>query len=121
MTLRPVAERLTVELSLPVLTTEVCHPLSFRMRFEQSNRMCNRFGCIVRNILFLVLCNIPLKCSLKIFQGSNDMGITVFECPSWNSGQLTVDKRVLLDVINEVKTEKTYQEGRIIILSRYCT
>ena len=75
----------------------------------------------MRNILFLVLCNIPLKCSLKIFQGSNDMGITVFECPSWNSGQLTVDKRVLLDVINEVKTAKTYQEGRIIILSRYCT
>ncbi|XP_078327505.1 receptor-type tyrosine-protein phosphatase epsilon-like [Crassostrea virginica] len=50
-------------------------------------------------------------------KGSNDMGITVFECPSWNDGQLTVDKRVLLDVINEVKTEKTYQEGRIIILS----
>nr|XP_022303636.1 receptor-type tyrosine-protein phosphatase alpha-like isoform X2 [Crassostrea virginica] len=50
-------------------------------------------------------------------KGSNDMGITVFECPSWNIGQLTVDKRVLLDVINEVKTAKTYQEGRIIILS----
>ncbi|XP_078327619.1 receptor-type tyrosine-protein phosphatase alpha-like [Crassostrea virginica] len=50
-------------------------------------------------------------------KGSNDIGITVLECPSWNSEQLTVDKRVLLDVINEVKTEKTYQEGRIIILS----
>ena len=75
----------------------------------------------MRNILVLALSSIPIKRSLKIFQGSNDMGIVVFECPSWNIEQLTVDKRVLLDVINEVKTEKTYQEGRIIILSRYCT
>ncbi|XP_078329582.1 receptor-type tyrosine-protein phosphatase epsilon-like [Crassostrea virginica] len=48
---------------------------------------------------------------------NNDIRITVLECPTWKERQSTADKRVLLDVIKEVKTEKTYQEGRVLVLS----
>nr|XP_022311639.1 receptor-type tyrosine-protein phosphatase alpha-like [Crassostrea virginica] len=48
---------------------------------------------------------------------NSDIRITVLECPTWRERQSTVDKRVLLDVIKEVKTEKTYQEGRILVQS----
>nr|XP_022311625.1 receptor-type tyrosine-protein phosphatase epsilon-like isoform X1 [Crassostrea virginica] len=48
---------------------------------------------------------------------NSDIRITVLECPTWREGQSTADKRVLLDVIKEVKTEKTYQEGRILVQS----
>ncbi|XP_078330682.1 receptor-type tyrosine-protein phosphatase epsilon-like [Crassostrea virginica] len=47
----------------------------------------------------------------------SDIRITVLECPTWKEGQSTADKRVLLDVIKEVKTEKTYQDGRILVQS----
>lgn len=46
------------------------------------------------------------------------MNITVIECPTWKEGKETADKRVLLDVIKAVKTEKSDQDGRIIVLSR---
>nr|XP_034321698.1 receptor-type tyrosine-protein phosphatase epsilon isoform X3 [Crassostrea gigas] len=45
------------------------------------------------------------------------INITVVECPTWKEGKGTTDKRVLLDVIKAVKTEKSDQEGRIIVLS----
>nr|XP_022311761.1 receptor-type tyrosine-protein phosphatase epsilon-like [Crassostrea virginica] len=48
---------------------------------------------------------------------ANDMRITVLECPTWKERQSTADKRVLLDVIKEVKTEKINTEGRILVLS----
>ncbi|XP_078329583.1 receptor-type tyrosine-protein phosphatase alpha-like [Crassostrea virginica] len=48
---------------------------------------------------------------------TSDIRITVLECPTWRERQSTADKRALLDVIKEVKTEKTYQEGRILVLS----
>nr|XP_022305530.1 receptor-type tyrosine-protein phosphatase epsilon-like isoform X2 [Crassostrea virginica] len=48
---------------------------------------------------------------------NNDMRITVLECPTWKDRQSTADKRVLLDVIKEVKTEKINTEGRILVLS----
>nr|XP_022306098.1 receptor-type tyrosine-protein phosphatase alpha-like isoform X1 [Crassostrea virginica] len=48
---------------------------------------------------------------------NSDIRITVLECPTWRERQSTADKRVLLDVIKEVKTEKTYQEGRILVQS----
>nr|XP_022306102.1 receptor-type tyrosine-protein phosphatase epsilon-like [Crassostrea virginica] len=48
---------------------------------------------------------------------NSDIRITVLECPTWSERQSTADKRVLLDVIKEVKTEKTYQEGRILVQS----
>ncbi|XP_065938479.1 receptor-type tyrosine-protein phosphatase epsilon isoform X4 [Magallana gigas] len=43
--------------------------------------------------------------------------ITVIDCPTWEEGKGTTDKRVLLDVIKAVKTEKSDQEGCIIVLS----
>uniref|UniRef100_K1PK35 Receptor-type tyrosine-protein phosphatase U n=1 Tax=Magallana gigas TaxID=29159 RepID=K1PK35_MAGGI len=46
-----------------------------------------------------------------------DACITVIDCPTWEEGKGTTDKRVLLDVIKAVKTEKSDQEGRIIVLS----
>ena len=46
------------------------------------------------------------------------METTVLECPTWRDGQLTENKRILLDIIKEVKTEKNNQEGQILILSR---
>ncbi|XP_078329579.1 receptor-type tyrosine-protein phosphatase epsilon-like [Crassostrea virginica] len=48
---------------------------------------------------------------------NSDIRITVLECPTWRERHSTADKRVLLDVIKEVKTEKTYQEGRILVQS----
>lgn len=57
---------------------------------------------------------------LHIVQGfiETDACITVIDCPTWEEGKGTTDKRVLLDVIKAVKTEKSDQEGRIIVLSR---
>lgn len=57
---------------------------------------------------------------LHIVQGfiEADGCITVIDCPTWEEGKGTTDKRVLLDVIKAVKTEKSDQEGRIIVLSR---
>lgn len=46
------------------------------------------------------------------------MDVTVFECPPWRKKQTTSDKRILLDVIKAVKTEKTNGKGRILVLSR---
>ena len=51
-------------------------------------------------------------------QETSDIRITVLECPTWRERQSTADKRALLDVIKDVKTEKTHQEGRILVLSR---
>nr|XP_022305535.1 receptor-type tyrosine-protein phosphatase alpha-like isoform X2 [Crassostrea virginica] len=48
---------------------------------------------------------------------NNDMRITVLECPTWKERQSTADKRVLLDAIKEVKTQKINTEGRILVLS----
>ena len=53
-----------------------------------------------------------------LLKENNDMRITVLECPTWKERQSTADKRVLLDVIKEVKTEKINTEGRILVLSR---
>ncbi|XP_078327534.1 receptor-type tyrosine-protein phosphatase alpha-like isoform X2 [Crassostrea virginica] len=50
-------------------------------------------------------------------QGLGDLEITVLECPTWRDGQLTENKRILLDIIKEVKTEKNNQEGQILVLS----
>uniref|UniRef100_A0A8W8NYM2 protein-tyrosine-phosphatase n=1 Tax=Magallana gigas TaxID=29159 RepID=A0A8W8NYM2_MAGGI len=49
--------------------------------------------------------------------GFNQMDITVLECPKWREKQKTSDKRILLDVIKAVKTEKTNEKGRILVLS----
>lgn len=57
-------------------------------------------------------------CILHIVQEFTEINITVVECPTWKEGKGTTDKRVLLDVIKAVKTEKSDQEGRIIVLSR---
>lgn len=38
--------------------------------------------------------------------GFNQMNITVLECPTWREKQSTSDKKVILDVIKAVKTEK---------------
>ncbi|XP_078327528.1 receptor-type tyrosine-protein phosphatase alpha-like [Crassostrea virginica] len=48
---------------------------------------------------------------------TDDLRITVIECPNWKEAQSTGDKGVLLDVVKEVKTLKNNQEGRIIVLS----
>nr|XP_022311638.1 receptor-type tyrosine-protein phosphatase epsilon-like [Crassostrea virginica] len=48
---------------------------------------------------------------------NSDIRITLLECPTWGEKQSTADKGVLLDVIKEVKTEKKYQEGKIVVLS----
>ncbi|XP_078330759.1 receptor-type tyrosine-protein phosphatase kappa-like [Crassostrea virginica] len=56
----------------------------------------------------------PIK---DIKSGLGDLEITVLECPTWRDGQLTENKRILLDIIKEVKTEKNNQEGQILILS----
>lgn len=71
-----------------------------------------KFNVLIPN-LFLVLTFI-----LHNVQGFSEMNITVIECPTWREGKWTADKRVLLDVIKAVKTEKSDQEGRIIVLSR---
>ncbi|XP_052694743.1 receptor-type tyrosine-protein phosphatase alpha-like [Crassostrea angulata] len=49
--------------------------------------------------------------------GFNQMDITVLECPKWREKQKTSDKRILLDVIKAVKTEKTNEKGRVLVLS----
>nr|XP_034319444.1 receptor-type tyrosine-protein phosphatase alpha-like [Crassostrea gigas] len=57
-------------------------------------------------------------CPLKdIESGFNQMDITVLECPKWREKQKTSDKRILLDVIKAVKTEKTNEKGRVLVLS----
>ncbi|XP_061170712.1 receptor-type tyrosine-protein phosphatase alpha-like [Saccostrea echinata] len=50
-------------------------------------------------------------------KGSSDMRITVFECKTWKEGRSLADKRVLLDVVKEAKSEKDKDEGKILILS----
>ncbi|XP_065938486.1 receptor-type tyrosine-protein phosphatase alpha [Magallana gigas] len=49
--------------------------------------------------------------------GFNQMDITVLECPKWGEKQKASDKRILLDVIKAVKTEKTNAKGRVLVLS----
>lgn len=46
-------------------------------------------------------------CFLHIVQEFNEINITVVECRTWKEGKGTIDKRVLLDVIKAVKTEKS--------------
>ncbi|XP_061185035.1 receptor-type tyrosine-protein phosphatase alpha-like [Saccostrea echinata] len=50
-------------------------------------------------------------------KGGSDMKITVMECKTWKEGRFLADKRVLLDVVKEAKSEKDKQEGKILILS----
>lgn len=52
------------------------------------------------------------------FQGFNEMDITLLECPTWRERQKQGDKRVLLDVVKAVKTEKSDHKGRVLVLSR---
>lgn len=69
-------------------------------------------------LLKFVSADVVLTFILHNFQGFSEINITVIECPTWREGKETADKRVLLDVIKAVKTEKSEQEGRIIVLSR---
>lgn len=46
------------------------------------------------------------------------MDITLLECPTWGERLKKGDKRVLLDVVKAVKTEKSDQKGRVLVLSR---
>ncbi|XP_062567726.1 receptor-type tyrosine-protein phosphatase epsilon-like [Saccostrea cucullata] len=51
-------------------------------------------------------------------EGGRTMEITVLECKAWKEGKLTIDKRALLDLIKETKTEKfKHKGGRVAILS----
>ncbi|XP_052694681.1 receptor-type tyrosine-protein phosphatase epsilon-like [Crassostrea angulata] len=50
--------------------------------------------------------------------GFNEMDITLLECPTWGERLKRGDKRVLLDVVKAVKTEKSDQKGRVLVLSR---
>ncbi|XP_062567727.1 receptor-type tyrosine-protein phosphatase alpha-like isoform X1 [Saccostrea cucullata] len=65
--------------------------------------------------------NSPNFASRKIVlqsEGGRTIEITVLECKAWKEGKLTIDKRALLDLIKETKTEKfKHKEGRIAILS----
>ena len=73
VTLTPIAERLTVELSLPVLTTLGLSRLGFenptlRLRDERSNRLRHRSGLWKGNTLFLLI-NITDKKNSSFFSG----------------------------------------------------
>lgn len=46
------------------------------------------------------------------------MDVTLLECPTWGKRQKKGDKRVLLDVIKAVKTERSDHNGRVLVLSR---
>lgn len=46
------------------------------------------------------------------------MDITILECPKWREKQKNSDKRILLDATKAVKTEKTNEKGRVLVLSR---
>eukprot|EP00105_Crassostrea_gigas_P001765 XP_011414057.1 PREDICTED: receptor-type tyrosine-protein phosphatase epsilon-like [Crassostrea gigas] len=46
------------------------------------------------------------------------MDITLLECPTWGEKQKKGDKRVLLDVIQAVKAEKSNHKGRVLVMSR---
>ncbi|XP_061185153.1 receptor-type tyrosine-protein phosphatase epsilon-like [Saccostrea echinata] len=51
-------------------------------------------------------------------EGGRAMGITVLESKTWKEGKMTIDKRALLDLIKETKSEKIkHKEGRVVILS----
>ncbi|XP_061170697.1 receptor-type tyrosine-protein phosphatase alpha-like [Saccostrea echinata] len=50
-------------------------------------------------------------------KGGSDMTLTVMECKTWKEGRFLTDKRVLLDVVKEAKSEKDKQEGKILVLS----
>ncbi|XP_061170764.1 receptor-type tyrosine-protein phosphatase alpha-like [Saccostrea echinata] len=51
-------------------------------------------------------------------EGGRTMGITVLECKTWKEGKMIIDKRALLDLIKETKSEKTkHKEGRVVIMS----
>ncbi|XP_061170725.1 uncharacterized protein LOC133180172 [Saccostrea echinata] len=50
-------------------------------------------------------------------KGGSDMRITVLECKTWKEGRSLADKRVLLDVVKEARSEKDKDEGKILILS----
>lgn len=52
------------------------------------------------------------------YKGFNEMDITLLECPTWGERLKRGDKRVLLDVVKAVKTEKSDQKGRVLVLSR---
>lgn len=49
------------------------------------------------------------------------MDITLLECPTWGEKQKKGDKRVLLDVIQAVKAEKSNHKGRVLVMSRLFT
>lgn len=55
---------------------------------------------------------------LITFKGFNEMDVTLLECPTWGKRQKKGDKRVLLDVIKAVKTERSDHKGRVLVLSR---
>ncbi|XP_061185174.1 receptor-type tyrosine-protein phosphatase alpha-like [Saccostrea echinata] len=50
-------------------------------------------------------------------QGYSDTKISVLECKTWKEGKKTMDKRALLDVVKEAKSEKVKHEGKLLILS----
>ncbi|XP_061170695.1 uncharacterized protein LOC133180136 [Saccostrea echinata] len=50
-------------------------------------------------------------------KGFNDTRITVLECKTWKEGKKTVNKRALLDVVKEAKSEKINYKGKLLILS----
>ncbi|XP_056002461.1 receptor-type tyrosine-protein phosphatase alpha-like isoform X1 [Ostrea edulis] len=50
-------------------------------------------------------------------KGSSEIQITVLECNTWNETESVVNKRALLDMVKEAKSEQTKQDGRILILS----
>uniref|UniRef100_A0A8W8NVN9 protein-tyrosine-phosphatase n=1 Tax=Magallana gigas TaxID=29159 RepID=A0A8W8NVN9_MAGGI len=58
-------------------------------------------------------------CPLEdIESGFNEMDITLLECPTWGERLKRGDKRVLLDVVKAVKTEKSDHKGRVLVMSR---
>ncbi|XP_056002473.1 receptor-type tyrosine-protein phosphatase alpha-like [Ostrea edulis] len=51
------------------------------------------------------------------FKGSSEIQITVIECNTWNETESVLNKRTLLDMVTEAKSEQMKQDGRILILS----
>ncbi|XP_061170693.1 receptor-type tyrosine-protein phosphatase epsilon-like [Saccostrea echinata] len=49
--------------------------------------------------------------------GISDTKVVVLECKTWKEGKKTMNKRALLDVVKEAKSEKVNHEGKILILS----
>lgn len=69
----------------------------------------------ISKLTLLFFSNVHSICNIK---GFNEMDITLLECPNWGERLKKGDKRVLLDVVKAVKTEKSDHKGRVLVMSR---